>query len=142
MALIVPYPPSAPRQGPDDGRRARASEPTGHPDAGGGDLLEVHAGLDPEAGQHPEEVLGGEVAGGALGVRAAPEPAGAGVVRRDAGLQRRERVREGLAVGVVEVHRELVEAHPGLDERADQRRDVTGGADPDRVAEAELAGAE
>ena len=39
--------------------------------------VEVDAGLDAEPVQLPDQVLGGEVAGGALGVRAAAEPAGA-----------------------------------------------------------------
>ena len=44
--------------------------------------------LDAEAGEHPDEVLGGEVAGGALGVGAAAQTAGRRVERRDAVPQR------------------------------------------------------
>src|SRR6478672_3476806 len=142
MGAIVPYPPSRGGEGPDHGGGAGPAEVPGHPDAGRGDLLEVDTGVDPEAVQHPDQILGGEVPGGALGVGAAAEPARARVVRRDAGVQRGVGVGERLAVGVVEVHRELVGAHAGLDERADQGGHVAGRADADGVAEAELAGAE
>ena len=94
--------------------------------------------LDPEAGQHPHQVLGGEVAGGRLGVGAAAEAAGAGVEGGDARLQRGEGVGERLAVGVVEVHGEPVGADAGVGEGRDERRDVAGGGDADGVAEAEL----
>src|SRR4051812_40717415 len=41
-----------------------------------GQLVEIDAGPDPHAVQHRDHVLGGQVARGARGVRAAAEPAG------------------------------------------------------------------
>ena len=96
--------------------------------------------VDAQSVEQPHEVLGREVAGGALGVRAPAEPAGAGVVRRHAGAQPGLHVGEGLAVGVVEVQREPVDVGARGGERLHQRRDVAGGADADGVAEAELGG--
>ena len=97
--------------------------------------------VDAETVEQPHEVLGREVPGRALGVRAAPEPAGARVVRRHTGAQAGLHVGEGLAVGVVEVQREPVDVGAGLGERLHERGDVARGADADRVAEAELADA-
>ena len=51
----------------------------GQPGAGLDQRRKVDAGLDAKPFEHPDQVLGGEVAGGALGVRAAAEPAGGGV---------------------------------------------------------------
>ena len=66
--------------------------------------------LDAEPGEEPDQVLGGEVAGRALRVGAAAEAAGARVVRRDAGAQAGLDVGQRLAVGVVEVQREVADA--------------------------------
>src|SRR5215213_4585445 len=110
---------------PYDGGGAGTTEASGQP---GGRLDEhgqVDPVLDPQAGEEPDEVLRRQVAGGALGVGAAAEAAGAGVERRDADAQGGERVREGLAVGVVEVHREVLCAQPRLGERLHQRGHVT-----------------
>jgi hypothetical protein len=90
----------------DHGRRTGPSELARHPGAGLHDGAQVDAVLDPQTGEEPHEVLGGEVARGALGVGAAAEAAGGGIVRRHAGLEPRVDVGEGLAVGVVEVERE------------------------------------
>ena len=90
----------------------------------------------------PDEVFGGEVAGGALGVRAAAEAAGGAVDRGDAFAEGGQGVGERLAVGVVEVHGELVDADARGAERLDQRGHLPGRRDADRVAEGQLVAAE
>ncbi len=102
----------------------------GHPHAGGGQPGEVDAGLDTEPVQHPDQVLGGEVAGGGLGVRAAAEPAGRRVDRGHAVFQRRVGVGEGLSVGVVEVHADLVGRHALLVEQIEEFLHMAGVATP------------
>src|SRR5215213_3622690 len=129
-------------EGADDGRRAGAAEVAGQPGAGRDEGAEVDAVLDAETGEQPDQVLGRQVAGRALRVGTAAEATGARVVRRDAGAQAGHRVRQRLSVRVVEVQGEVVDGHAGLGERAHQRRHVAGRADPDRVAQAELARAE
>ena len=102
------------------------------------DVLEIDAVLDAQTVEHPDEVLGGEVAGGRLGVRAAAQPTGRRVDGGDPAAQRGEGVGQRLAVGVVEVHGELVDADPGGDARVQHGVDVAGGAGADRVAEGDL----
>ena len=68
---------------------------------------QVDPGLDPHLVQHPDEVLGGDVAGRARRHRAAAELAEARLERRAAGLQRGEHVGQPLAARVVEVRGEL-----------------------------------
>ncbi len=98
--------------------------------------------LDAEAVQHPDQVLGGEVAGGAAGVRAAAEPARGGVDdghARPAGRPgcwpapgrrcRGSARRAGRCPG---------RAHASAPSRAG---DLAGGADADGVAEADLGAA-
>ena len=94
--------------------------------------------LDAEAFEHPDQVLGGEVAGRGLGVRATAQTARRGVHCGHALAERGQGVRQRLAVGVVEVHRQPVHADPGRDERAQQGLHVPRGGHPDGVAEREL----
>ncbi len=89
-----------------------------------------------------DEVLGGEIAGGAGGVGAATGPAGGGVETPDTGVQPGRHVRERRAAGVVEVEGDPVERKPGLGGQSGQRGDLARDADPDRVAEADLVDAE
>src|SRR3954470_20348358 len=91
------------REGADDGGGAGTTEVAGQPGGGLDECGQVHPVLDAQAGEEPDHVLGREVAGGALGVGAAAEAAGAGVERRDSGEQPGVGVGEGLTVGVVEV---------------------------------------
>ena len=72
-------------------------------------FVEVDAGLDAEAVQQVDDVLGRDVAGRALRVRTAAEPRDARVERRDAELEARVDVRERLPVGVVEMAAHLVD---------------------------------
>src|SRR3954453_11831955 len=129
-------------EGADDGGRAGTSEVTGQPGGGLEERGQVHAVLDAESGEEPDEILGGEVASRALGVGAAAEAPGAAVERRDSGEQSGVGVGEGLAVGVVEVESEGAHVRAGAAELVDQCSDVAGGAHADGVAEAELTGAE
>ncbi len=92
--------------------------------------------------QRPDEVLGREVAGRGLRVGAAAEATGGRVDHGDPVAQRRHRVGQRLAVGVVEVHGDPVGGDPPLAERLEQAVHVAGRADPDRVAEAQLVAAE
>ena len=119
-----------PRQRLDDPGRAGAAEPLGQPDARGDQGPRSTPGLDAEAVQHPHQVLGGEVAGGALGVRAAADAARRGVHRASPRRERGERVRQRLAVGVVEVHREPVGGDARRAERVDQGGTWPGVATP------------
>ena len=114
----------------------------GHPEAGRGHLFQIDAGLDAQAVEHPHQVLGREVAGGAAGVGTSAEATGAGVEGGDALLEGGVGVGQGLAIGVVEVHGQLVAGHARIDERRDQPADVAGRAHTDGVAEAELVGPE
>lgn len=114
----------------------------GHPHARGGEGGQIDPGLDAETVEHPHQVLGGEVAGGALRVRTAAEAARGGVDRGHAVLERREGVGEGLAVGVVEVHADPLGGDAFRVQRGQQRPDVARGGDADGVAEAELVAAE
>jgi len=78
-------------------------------DAAGFDqLLEVDAGLDAQAVQHVDEILGREVARGTRRVRAAAEASDGGVEVADPLVQADERVGEGRAPRVVQVQGELV----------------------------------
>src|SRR4051794_21689446 len=109
-----------PRQGANHGGGAGAAEVAGEPGGGLDQCGEVDPVLDPETGQEPEQVLGGEVARRALGVGAAAEATGARVVRRDTGAQTGLDVGQRLAVGVVEVQGQVGHADAGLGERLDQ----------------------
>ncbi len=122
--------------------RAGAPELLGHPQAGLHEGVEVDTGRDAETVQLPEQVLGREVAGGALGVRAAAQPAGAGVDGGDTVLQGDESVGEGLAVGVVEVHRQQPHIDVLRGQGVEQGEDLAGRADADRVAERQLVDAQ
>ncbi|GAA3061987.1 hypothetical protein GCM10020000_51590 [Streptomyces olivoverticillatus] len=113
-----------------------------HPHARGGETAEVDPGGDAEAVEHPYEVFGGEVSGGALRVRAAAEAARGGVDGGHAVAQRGQGVGERLAVGVVEVDGEPLRAHARLAEGGQQGGDVAGGGHADGVAEAQLVTAE
>jgi hypothetical protein len=72
--------------------------------------IEVDAGVDAQALHHVQHVLGGDVAGRALGVRAAAQSRYRRVVNRDAQLQAGVDVGQRLAVGIVEVARQAVDA--------------------------------
>ena len=95
------------RQGLHDPGRTGPPELGGHPEAGGNQGVEVHSGCDTKTVQLPHQVLGRQVAGGALGVGAAAQAAGRGVDGGHARLQGSQRVRQGLTVGVVEMHRDV-----------------------------------
>ena len=84
---MVPIGRGLSREGTNDGGGAGATEVAGEPGGGLHERGEVDSVVDAEAAQEPDQVLGGEVAGGALREGAAAETAGAGVVRRDAGAQ-------------------------------------------------------
>ncbi len=132
----------SPREGLHHPGRTGPTELLGHPDAGGDQRFEVDAGLDAEAVERPHQVLGGQVAGGALGVRAASEPAGRGVDRGDPGFEGGDGVGESLTVGVVEVHGHVADRHSAGLEGGEQILDVARGGDPDGVTDAQLIAAE
>ena len=74
-------------------------------DPGGGeDGVEVEAGAHAGLLQHVDQLLGGDVAAGARGERAAAEAADRGVELGHPGLDRGQRVGLAGAAGVVEVH--------------------------------------
>src|SRR3954454_18702868 len=60
-------------EGAHDGRGAGTTEVTGQPGGGLDERGQVHPVLDAQAGEEPDQILGGEVAGGALGIGAAAE---------------------------------------------------------------------
>ena len=66
---------------------------------------------DAEPVEQVDHVLAGDIAGRARRVGAAAEPRDRAVEDRDAALQRRQDVGERLAVGVVEMRRELLARH-------------------------------
>nr|GEU28319.1 conserved hypothetical protein [Tanacetum cinerariifolium] len=65
--------------------------------------IEIDAGLDAEALHQVQHILGGDVAGGALGVRAAAQSRDRRVIDRDAHFQAGVDIGQRLAVRVVEV---------------------------------------
>src|SRR5262245_18702260 len=78
------------------------------------DFRECDAGRNSETFEEVEQVLGGEIARGARGVRAAAEAAGGRVVSRDAALDSGIHVRERRAARVVEVQGQDAPGHAGL----------------------------
>jgi DNA-binding LytR/AlgR family response regulator len=106
--------------------------------AGVDHLVEVDAGLDAQAIHHVQHVFGGDVAGRALGVRAAAQARHRRVEDRHAHFQAGVDVRQRLAVGIVEVAGHAVErnsraASPSRLGLA-RRRDADGVGDVDLVA--------
>ncbi len=88
-----------------------------------------------------DEVLGGEVAGGARRVGAAAQPAHRRVEGGDAGLEPDEDVGERRPAGVVHVHRDGAGAGAPEEEVQDLAR-LVGRADADGVAERHLVAAQ
>src|SRR5205823_13834285 len=127
---------------PGDVRRQLPTELLAEPAARAGDGLDVDPGRDAEAAAHPHQILGGEVAPRRLRERRPADAAGARVEDGDAFEKRRERVGERLAVGVVEVHAELVHTHARRAVPIEQRHDGSRRAHADGVAERELVAAE
>ena len=82
--------------------------------------MRVHAGPHAEAVQAVHEVLGCYVAGCALGVGAAAEPADGAVEGADPVLEPDERVDQRLAVRVVEVQRQVLVDDPRGRQRLEQ----------------------
>ena len=115
-----------------------AAELLGEPAARLDEASDVDAGLDPKSAAHPREVLGSQIAAGHLGEWRAAHPSGARVEDGDPFRERRERVRQRLPIRVVQVERDPVDAHAGIAVRGDQRQDLAGRANTDRVAEREL----
>ena len=89
-----------------------------------------------------DQIVGGEVAGGARRVRAAAEPAGRRVEGRDAEGQRRQDVGERRAARVVEVQRHLRSAGVAASTASSTRGTCAGMRDADRVADGHLEDAE
>ncbi len=122
-----------------DTRRRRPAQLFGHPHAGSHQGLEIDAGLDAEAVQEPDKILGGQVAGGAAGVGTAAQAAGRRVDDGDAGLEGGQGVGQRLPVGVVEVDGHLPGRNAGVAERLDQVADTaTGWPTPMVNVDAEL----
>jgi len=99
--------------------------------------VEADTGLDAEAVQHIEQILGRQVPGGARSVRAAAEAAGGGIERGDAEIQRGEHVRQGSAARVVEVEREAIERDARGD-GVDDEGNLARVGDADGVAHRDL----
>ena len=96
----------------------------------------AHAGLL----QHVDQLLGGDVAAGARGERAAAEAADGGVQLGHPRLDRGQRVGLPGAAGVVEVHAHR-DARAGPADGVQQLHDPQRRRRPDGVAEAQLVGA-
>ena len=104
------------------------------------DGVEVQAGAHAGLLQHVDQLLGGDVAAGARGERAAAEAADRGVQLGHPGLDRGQRVGLAGAAGVVEVHADR-DAGAGPADGVEQLDHAQRRRRPDRVAEAELVGA-
>src|SRR5262249_45330417 len=120
-----------------DARGRLAPERAADELAGAKELLQVDAGLYPQAVEHVDHVLGGDVAGRALGVGAAAQARDRAVEGLHAQLERGVDVGERLAIGVV-----VVPAYPGdrdlSRDRLDHRADLLRGAHANGVAERHL----
>src|SRR5437764_3124465 len=100
--------------------------------------VEVHAGLDAHLVQHRDEVLGGDVAGGALRHRAAAELAEARLVAGHARLQRGEDVGQPLATRVVEVRGQLDVGSERFPRQREELAHLAGIGHAGGIAEADL----
>ena len=72
-------------------------------------FVEVDAGVHAHAVQHVDHVFGRHIAGRALGIGTAPQPRHGGVELPDTHLQAGQGVGQGLAIGVVEMARHVVD---------------------------------
>src|SRR5262245_49674641 len=106
-------------------------EPRGHAD----ERIEVDPRLDPLAVQEVDEVLRGDVPGGARRERAAADAADRRVEHRGARLEGDERVRIARAAGVVEVD---ADGHTELRPLRHEVPYLARHADADRVGEDDL----
>src|SRR5207237_6588559 len=130
------------REGTRDMSGQLAAELPAQPAARPGQTFYVDAGRDPEASAHPEQILGREIAAGHLGERRSAYAARARIKDRDAFGHGHERVRERLAIRVVQMHADTLDGDPRVPVPGEKRADLAGRADADRVAERELITAE
>ena len=103
-------------------------------------MLHVDAGVDAQAIKQVKHVLGGNVAGGALGVRAAAQAGDRAVEYGNAFQQAGVDIGQGLAVGVVEVPGELF-ARDVTTDHLEQAASLPGGASADGVAQRDFVAA-
>jgi hypothetical protein len=103
LALQVLAAARARQQRAADARNRRPAQHAADEGAGIDQRIQVQPGGDAHAVQHEDHVLGGHVAGGALGVGAAAQAGDAGVEHVHPHLQTGQDIGQRLAVGVVEV---------------------------------------
>lgn len=104
------------------------------------ELVEVDVGLDPQAMEHVHDILRGDVASGALGIRAASKARHRRVHYVDPHLKGDEDVGKGLPIRIVEMNGNLVHR----DKRHDSLKHsnhATWCPDTSRVAERDLRAA-
>src|ERR1700722_9967835 len=94
----------------------------------------VDPGRNTHALHHVDDVLGRDIAGSAGGVGAAAETAGGGIDHPGALLHTGIEIRQRLAIGVMEVHREMGDRH-AAGHRAQQALCLERRTDADGVAE-------
>ena len=120
--------------------RGPADQPA-HDVGCGHELGHIDAGRNSQAFEHVDHVLGCDIAGRAGGVGAAAETAGGGIDHAAALLHPGIEIGQRLAVGVVEMHREIGHRHVAGD-RAQEFPGLQGRADADGVAERDFVAAE
>src|SRR6185295_9208770 len=103
-------------------------------------LVEIHAGLHPEAVEHVDHILGCDVARSACGIRAAAQARDRRVEGAHAELERCIDIRERLAVGVVVMACQLFNGYP-LRAGLDHRLGLPWRSGADRVAQGHLVAA-
>src|SRR5690606_41487918 len=99
----------------------RAAEFGVDPLGGFQQLAQVHAGVDVHAVQHVDDGVGGDVAGGAVGIRAAAQAGNGGIDGGDAHVDAGKDVGQRLVARVMEVDREAFHGHASR-ARVDQDR--------------------
>src|SRR4051812_1695597 len=100
------------RTGREQVARERAPEHVAHRAARLEQPLDVDAGVVAHLVKHRDKVLRGDVAGGALGYRAAAQLAERGLERAHAGIERRHHIGKPLSARVVEVRGQLDAVEP------------------------------
>src|SRR5206468_5469606 len=119
-----------------------ATQLLAEPVGGRDELVEVETCLDAQPRAHIDEVFSRKISAGHLREGRAANTTDAGIEDRDASVHRGHNVREGLAVGVVEMKRDLLGWNARAAQRLDKSPDVAGRPDSDRVAQRELVATE
>lgn len=114
-----------------------AVEEAGNGIGGGDEFGDGKAGVNSHALEHVDEVLGGEVAGGAGGVGAAAESADGSIEGGDSAFQGCEDVGEGGPISIVEVEGQAARGDVG-EEAIENAADVGGRGSAEGVADGDF----